>query len=209
MNSSFIIIILFSFLLSFDSKELLYDLNDNKTWNFISEKKQKNIYEYTNKEFGYKYLKIEEEIDFESDYIFETIKNIKKYNDIISNKNLHSDLVDTKNDTLYGYQLIKNSMPFTRDRQYVFKMYQVSNDRIDWYILGKDHNYYNDLFNSNAKTLNLGAGSWIVVRADNKIILTYKIFVEDEVNMPDLLIQRFRINHVVDIFNDVLNVVKK
>ena len=50
------------------------------------------------------------------------------------------------NDTLYGYQIIKNSIPFTRDREYVFKMFEVSNQRIDWYILEEKDNYYKKRF---------------------------------------------------------------
>tara|TARA_B100001750_G_C15445167_1_gene565790 strand:+ start:305 stop:958 length:654 start_codon:yes stop_codon:yes gene_type:complete len=204
MKSNFIFVICISFLFSFNSKELLYDLTKNKSWKLINED-DKKIYEYKNIDLDCKYFKIEKNITQDPKLVFESIKNIAQYNSIISNKNLYSNLVYVNNDTLYGYQLIKNSIPFTRDRQYIFKMFEVSDDRIDWYILESQNNFSKKLSDSDAKILTLGAGSWKIEYLNDNIVLINKIYVDDEVNMPDMLIQKFRIGNVVDIFNDVLN----
>ena len=83
-------------------------------------------------------------------------------------------------------------------------MFQVSDDRIDWHMID-NYNFSNNFLNPDAKILTLGAGSWEVEYVNDKVILVNKIYVDDEVNMPNMLIQRFRIGHVIDVFNDVLN----
>ena len=84
-------------------------------------------------------------------------------------------------------------------------MFEVSDNRIDWYILDGEGNYYKKSSKADTRILTLGAGSWTIEYVNEQIVLTNMIFVDDEVKMPDILIQKFRISNVVDIFNDVLN----
>ena len=43
---------------------------------------------------------------------------------------------------------------------------------------------------------------------DDKKVLIYKMFIDDEVNLPNILIQKVKIKHTVDIFNDFLEYLK-
>ena len=209
MKIKFNILLLFSFLLSFNSKDILIELNEIDSWILIDKQaNDKKIYEYKNDYSGNKYLQIVQPINLNNNLMFSTIKDISNYNLIISNKNLYSKLVSTDNDTLSGYQLIENSIPLIRDRQYIFKMFQVSENRIDWYILDKEHQFLDKYVNKNIRTLSLGAGSWQIDYLGDERVLIYKMFIDDEVNLPNILIQKIKIKHTVDIFNDFLEYLK-
>ena len=101
---------------------------------------------------------------------------------------------------------MKNSIPFTRDRQYVFKMYKLSQNKLVWII---DEQFNNNKKNTkDIRTLEVGAGVWEIKNMNNNRFLINKIYVNDKVNMPGLFLDRLRRNHVHQIFKDVLNNVK-
>ena len=106
---------------------------------------------------------------------------------------------------MYVFQKINNSIPFVRDRQYIFKMYQVDNSRIDWYIINRNDPLLKEYLNDSIHTLTYGAGSWKL----NENNLINRIYVDDEVNLPTIFLQKMRIRHVTAIFNDMLKSINK
>ena len=191
---------IFSFLYSIDSKVLLDNLYNQNNWKKYSiTEDSKKIFdsEYS----GLRYIKVAKSVDFSKEQIFEKIKSIDNYNEIISNQNVTTKLVLQEKDTLYGYQKISNSIPFIRDRQYIFKMYQKDNYRLDWYIIDKNNNLLKSYISDDVHTIGHGAGSWYLKDG----ILTNRIYVDDGVNLPSHLLHKIRINHVIQIFDDVLN----
>ena len=52
--------------------------------------------------------------------------------------------------------------------------------------------------------LSFGAGSWEIKQKGDQKVLIYRMYLDDEVSLPLIFIQKLRINHAVDIFNDVL-----
>ena len=193
---------------SLTSKEILDDLNKNIKWNFISQEEgKKNIYEFNNEKIGCTYFKVEKLIDVDYKSIFDIIKDIDNYDSVITNKTLHTKLVYSDGDSLYAYQVIRNSIPFVKDRQYIFKMYQVSENQIEWYILDRNNDFLESYINDDIKTLSVGAGMWSINKIKDKTMLINKIYINDEINMPELFIKKIKRRHVVNIFNDILNYV--
>ena len=171
IKNSILLFFLYSLIYT-NSMNILYHLNQDLNWEIVqNENSNQKIYEYNNKSLKGKYIKIEEEVEFDRDDIFNVIRNISKYNQIISNKSLNSELVTIENDTIYAYQLITNSIPFTRDRQYVFKMYQHKVDELVWYIVDENNIMLKPYFDESKHTLTLGAGSWTIDEVDDKDIL--------------------------------------
>ena len=189
-----------SFLYSMDSKLLLDNLYNQNNWKkYSTTEDSKKIFdcEYS----GLKYIKVVKKVDFSKEQMFEKIKSIDNYNEIISNENVTTKLVFQEADTLYGYQRISNSIPFIRDRQYIFKMYQKDNYRLDWYIIDKSNDLLKSYISDDVHTISYGSGSWYFKDG----ILTNRIYVDDGVNLPLHLLHKIRINHVIQIFDDVLN----
>lgn len=201
-----LIVILCSFCFSISSNDVLKALGSDVKWDFIDIDNDLYCYSYKNKEKNIKLIKIEKEFSNEDLDVFSVIKDIQNYNNITSNESLYSKLVQSKQDTVWGYQLIKNPIPFTRDRQYVFKMYQLEENKLVWTI---DDSIVDPMTNSeDAKNLKIGAGSWEIKYRNDKKILINKIYVNDEMNIPGFIIDNLRIRHVAQIFKDVINAAK-
>ena len=198
----FICFLFLTNLFSYDNLSLINDLYYNTMWEKYDINKQKQeIFISNNAEKNIEYIKIEQIVDFDKNELFAIIKNLNSYNQIVSNKKISTDLIFSKNDTLYGHQLITNMIPFIRNREYVFKMYMIDENRLDWVLLNEGNVLLQDYVNRKNNILTYGAGSWEI---KNDSLLTFRIFVDDEVNLPNSLIKKIRINSVVKTFNDVL-----
>jgi len=188
-----------------NSPEILLDIYSKDRWEFVERASHNNnVFETKNTLNHDKYIMIEHSIKHDKNKILNVVKSIPEYNEIISNKNVTTELLYNDNDTLYCLQTIQNSVPFIRDRQYIFKLYQVNEDRIDWYLIDKEHSLLSDYLNDDIHTLTYGAGSWEIIDKNNQKVLIYRMYVDEEVNLPLVFIQKLRINHALDIFNDVL-----
>ncbi len=198
-----LLLVLFLSSLSAESIQLLTNLYSNDGWQFkdtsINNIKISELYD---SDYGDSYIKIVGNVD-DKESILSTIESIADYDNIVSNKNISTDFLFSNNDTLFCYQKISNSIPFIRDRQYVFKMYRVNNSRIDWYLVNKNHVALQPYLQEDVRTLIYGAGSWEFL--DDKKLLIYRMYMDEEVNLPLSFIQKLRINHVLNIFNDVIN----
>ena len=198
----FICFLFLTNLFSYDNLSLINDLYYNTIWKKYDINKQKQeIFISNNAEKNIEYIKIEQIVDFDKNELFTIIKNLNSYNQIVSNKKISTELIFSKNDTLYGHQLITNMIPFIRNREYVFKMYMIDENRLDWVLLNEGNVLLQDYVNRKNNILTYGAGSW-EIKDDS--LLTFRIFVDDEVNLPNSLIKKIRINSVVKTFNDVL-----
>ena len=200
----------FSIFLSFlfcDNSSLINDLYYNTVWDKydVNEKKQE-IFVGSSSTKNVEYMKIQQLVEFDKQKLFSLIKNLNLYDQIISNKKISTKLIYSENDTLYGHQLITNMIPFIRDREYVFKMYMVDENRLDWILLKMDNILLSEYSDKKNNTLTCGAGSW---EMQNDNLLTFRIYVDDEVNLPSLFLNRLKRNHVIQIFDDVLNYIEK
>ncbi len=201
-----LIVLFFTFSFSFESRDVLNAINGELNWNLYEEYENKKFVYQSNEILdGVIVTKIEQKVNYKAKDIIDIILNINQYNTIISNKNIASSLDSSINDTIYAYQKITNMIPFVRDRQYVFKMYKVNENKINWYILDEKKSIVEKYVDESINTLIYGAGSWEVL---NENILVNKIYVNDEVNMPYKFINRIRIKSVVNIFDDILKILE-
>ena len=196
-----------SILFSNNDLSLLNDLYYNTAWDRydLNEEKQE-IFIGVMHENNQECIKIQQLIEFDKDELFSVIKDLNSYNEVISNKKISTKLIYSENDTLYGHQLITNMIPFIRNREYVFKMYMVNENRLDWLLLKKDDILLSKYVNKKNNILTYGAGSWEI---QNNNLLTFRLYVDDEVNLPNRIIKRIRINSTINTFNDVIKKIKK
>ena len=183
---------------------ILTDLYDNRTSWEEYDVYDNNTVVYTG--YGYNekmmFIKIEREIDVNKEDLFKQIKDIESYNVVVTNSNIFSDLIKSDDSFIYGHQLITNVIPFVRNRQYVFKMYDYNKDRIDWVLLDSENEIMKGYLGKNTHNLYYGAGSW---RLNSDNILSYRMYLDDEIRLPNSFVKKVRIESALDIFNDVLN----
>ena len=198
--------IILSFLFCNNSLSLIDELYDI-TWKKYDEYEDKRVvFVGKSKDEKNEYIKIQQYVNFEKEILFSTIKNLDSYDQIISNKNVKTKLIHVEKDTLYGYQLISNMIPFIRNRNYIFKMYEVNENRLDWLLLDRNNILLSNYKGENNNTLNYGAGSW-QIKEDSLIV--FRMYVDDEVNMPNAIINKIRINSIINTFNDVIKKTQK
>ena len=199
-----IFILLLTLLFASNSNELLFDMYTIDNWDLIEENSNKKIYKANCTINNVQYIMIEQELLKEQDNVLDVIESVSNYNNILSNKNIKTKLLLSKGDTSIVLQTITNAIPFTRDREYIFKMYRYNENRIDWFLLNDSNVLLYDFKDDDSHKLSFGAGSWKIKTKDDKKILIYRMYLDDEVNLPLMFIQKIRINQTVNIFNDVL-----
>ena len=199
------LIFFLSFLFCSINNEILLNIYKKQNWRIVDNRDNKNILEAESNINNDKYLRIEQSISSTQKNVLDVVESIPEYNEIISNKNVTTELLRTNKDTLICLQKISNAIPFIRDRQYIFKLYRVNKDRVDWYLLNKKNLILKNYLDDNVHTLTNGAGSWEIKEKNEKKILIYRMYIDDEVNFPLVFIQKIRINQAVNIFNDVIN----
>lgn len=183
---------------------ILTDLYDNRTSWEEYHVYDNNTVVYTGYGHNEKmmFIKIEREIDVNKEDLFKQIKDIESYNVVVTNSNIFSDLIKSDDGFIYGHQLITNVIPLVRNRQYVFKMYDYNKDRIDWVLLDSENEIMEGYLGKNVHNLYYGAGSW---RLNSDNILSYRMYLDDEIRLPNSFVKKVRIESALDIFNDVLN----
>ena len=199
-----ILILLLTLLFPSNSNELLFDMYAIDNWDFIEENSNKKIYKANCTINNDQYIMIEQKLLKEQDNVLDVIESVSNYNNVLSNKNIKTKLLLSKGDTSIVLQTITNAIPFTRDRKYIFKMYRYNENRIDWFLLNDLNVLLYDFKDDDSHKLSFGAGSWEIKIKDDKKILIYRMYLDDEVNLPLMFIQKIRINQTVDIFNDIL-----
>jgi hypothetical protein len=198
------ILFFLTFLFSSQSTDLLLDMYTVNNWKLVEILDDKNIYQANSKIYNDKYIKIEQQVFIKDVDILSTIESVSNYNSVLSNNNINTELLFNSGDTLFVLQTITNAIPFTRDRKYIFKLYRVSQNRIDWFMINKGNPILKDYINDAEHILSFGAGSWEIKQKGDQKVLIYRMYLDDEVSLPLIFIQKLRKNHAVDIFNDVL-----
>lgn len=144
-----ILIIFYSMILGSNNLDLLNEMdNKNIIWSIYDEYDDGMlVYNGLSSFSEVEFIRIEQEVNFTAHEIFNVILDLESYNYVINNNNITSALVSTNIDSLYGYQLISNMIPFVRNRDYIFKMYKVSSNKIEWHLIKPNDKLY-DGYNS-------------------------------------------------------------
>ena len=191
-------IFVFSIIFS-NSNDILSKFNTDLDWFVVEERNDQKIFEYNDPSCDCVYTKIEQPVNFNEKDILDIISGVDKYNIVIKNKSLNTQLIEVENDTIFAYQIIRNAIPFIMDRQYVFKMYYRDETHLEWTIVGQNSDYLIPFLNEDIRTLDFGAGSWSFRYEDSKKILINRIYVDDGVNLPAIFINKLKREHVVQI----------
>ena len=204
--------ILFIFFISIiysNSDDILSKINSDLNWILTEQIDNKSVYEFFDNDCDCTYLKVETIVKSNEKNILETIIDIVNYNNIISNSYIETNLVEVINDTIFAHQIIKNGVPFVRDRQYVFKMYYSAENCVEWVILDKKDSFLKPFLSDDLRTLATGAGSWSFRYDESDKLLINKIYVNDEVNLPNVFLNKLRKEQVIQIFSDVIEYTAK
>ena len=204
----FPIIVILSIVFS-NSHNILSEISSDLNWMFLDEINDKEVFEHVNENCHCTFLKIEKKINFTEESILNVISDINNYNEIIQNTSIKTNLIEVVNDTILAHQIIKNSIPFVRDRQYLFKMYLTNENSIEWFILKKNSDFLSPFFLDDVRTLTVGAGTWSFRYENSDKILINKIYVDDEVNLPIIFLNKFRKENVIKIFDDIMSYIEK
>ena len=130
------IIILVSFFYADENILLLNELKSNAGWVLIDQREDSiMIYEKKINNMELKALRVEKIIDFDYNYILDTVMDIGNYSKALENPDLTSFIVGQKDDFIYAYNHISIPFPFVDDRHYFFKIKKTSDYEIDWILV--------------------------------------------------------------------------
>ena len=195
----------FSFLFCISNNEILDHMQRDSSWVFYDKYDDVSIYMHDDPNLPI--IKVERILEpaLSKDKIFSTILNIEEYNNILTDKSLYSEFVTADSDTVYGYQKTKNYIPFVRNRHLIFKLYKISDNRLEWVIIDKDNPLYDQFKHRRIKELRIGAGRWEFLESDSNNLLIHYLYIDPNMNIPDFILNRVMRNSAESVMADVLN----
>ena len=198
-----------SFLFCISNNEILVHMHRDMPWVFYDKHDDVSIYMYDDPNL--RIVKIEKVLapNLSKDQIFNTILNVQNYNNVITDRSLYSEFVTVKSDTVYGYQKTKNYIPFVRNRHLIFKLYKISDNKMEWVIIDKNSELYNQFKHRRIKELRTGAGRWEFVESDDVNLLIHYLYIDPNMNIPSFVLNRVMRNSAESVMEDVLNYIIK
>ena len=180
-------------------------MNDDSNWSLLSV--NDNIKVYQNEDEEFPIIKVEKELskEYNKNEIFDIILNVPNYNNVLTNRNLYSQFLETSLDTIYGYQKTYNYIPFTRNRHLIFKLYKKNEYKLEWKIINENNILYEQFKHRKSKELRLGAGSWQWIDLNDKNLLIHYLYIDPEIKLPRFLLRGVLRSSVIQIMDDVLN----
>tara|TARA_B100001750_G_scaffold131616_1_gene104654 strand:- start:787 stop:1410 length:624 start_codon:yes stop_codon:yes gene_type:complete len=207
MKKLFIYTLVISYLFSNENFNLLNLMINDDSWKFVKENSGFVIYEKDIDDN--QMLLIKKETNLAKETIFSIIRNVENYSNVLTSQNVISEFLGINQDTIFGYQKYVNFMPFTRDRQIIFKMFDIDEDKIAWIVINRENQLYNNYKSQDTKTLNVGLGTWEYIQENNKRYIVHRICMDTELNIPAFILNPARRNSVIHVMEDVLNYAKE
>ena len=195
----------FSIIFSSENDTLLAHMYKDNDWIFIEENEGVAIYMLNNRELSI--IRLDKDV-MSAENLFDIVLDISNYNNIFSDKTINTKYLFTTKDTVYAYQIVKNFIPFTRNRHMIFKIYHNGENRVDWQIINKDSKLYSDYINIRNKELSYGGGSWRIIEENGQKKIRHYFFIDPQIQMPKFFLNSARKKSVLKTFKDVLNVLK-
>ncbi len=201
-------ILILNFLFCSYNDTLLSYMNQEGPWIYNETQDGLDIYDLDNED--YPVIKVEGEFQYSFQDLLDVIMDLDGHNEVISNSNVYTEFISSESDTLYGYQKVSNFIPFVRNRHIIFKLYKVDDNKIEWKLIDEDNSLYHSYKHRRIKELSLGAGSWEIFEQENRTVkLIHYMYIDADINLPDFILNTAQKRSVVDIFNDVLNAIKR
>tara|TARA_Y100000590_G_scaffold433652_1_gene550949 strand:+ start:162 stop:803 length:642 start_codon:yes stop_codon:yes gene_type:complete len=200
-----ILFFIFLSLVFCNNNKILSFMNDDSNWSLLSV--NDNIKVYQNEDEEFPIIKVEKELskEYNKNEIFDIILNVPNYNNVLTNRNLYSQFLETSLDTIYGYQKTYNYIPFTRNRHLIFKLYKKNEYKLEWKIINENNILYEQFKHRKSKELRLGAGSWQWIDLNDKNLLIHYLYIDPEIKLPRFLLRGVLRSSVIQIMDDVLN----
>ena len=156
----FISILAISFFFPSENDSLLMHMYKDNDWTFIEEEEGITIYMLKNSELPI--IRLDKNVT-STENLFSIVLDIQNYNNIFSDRTISTEYLFTRKDTIYGYQIVKNLIPFTRNRHMIFKIYHNGVNRLDWQIIDENSELYLNYKSIRNKELTYGGGSWRIL----------------------------------------------
>ena len=111
------------FIYANENISLLNNLQDNDGWALLDKRLDSiRVYEKKIDNMQLKALKVEKIIDFDYEYILNTVIDVDGYSEALDNSDLTSFIVGEKDRFIYAYNHVSVPFPFIDDRHYFFKI---------------------------------------------------------------------------------------
>ena len=209
----FKLLILSAFFIPDDNFELLNKLKDDKNWKLVDIKTDSiRVYEKQIADMDLKALKVEKIINFNPDLILETVMDINKYPEIMSNSDITSSIIGQRNNMIYAYNHFPVPFPFIEDRHYIFRIKKISSTEINWslvdYLEVKSTLRLKTIIdnNSSAIYLDYGAGLWeINPLTENLTQVSYALYMDSGGSLSYNLNDLFTSQSILNLYQSVLD----
>ena len=201
----FISILAISFFFPSENDSLLMHMYKDNDWTFIEEEEGITIYMLKNSELPI--IRLDKNVT-STENLFSIVLDIQNYNNIFSDRTISTEYLFTRKDTIYGYQIVKNLIPFTRNRHMIFKIYHNGVNRLDWQIIDENSELYLNYKSIRNKELTYGGGSWRILEEGGKKKIRHYFFIDPKVKMPMFFLNSARKRSVLQAFKDVLNILE-
>ena len=213
------IIILVSFFYADENILLLNELKSNAGWVLIDQREDSiMIYEKKINNMELKALRVEKIIDFDYNYILDTVMDIGNYPKALENPDLSSFVVgqSQKDDFIYAYNHISIPFPFVDDRHYFFKIKKTSDYEINWILVSESE--ANSIYKferildkkSGSVYIDYGAGIWKVEPiTQNLSSVSYSLYMDSGGLITDYLNDLFASQSIINLYKGVIKNSKK
>tara|TARA_Y100001968_G_scaffold321423_1_gene355790 strand:- start:940 stop:1608 length:669 start_codon:yes stop_codon:yes gene_type:complete len=209
----FKILILSSFLLLNDNLKLVEILKDNEDWQLIDLRNDSiRVYEKSIENMPLKALKVEKIINFNPDFILQTIMDINQYPKIMSNSDITSFIIGQRNNMIYAYNHFPIPLPFIEDRHYIFKIRRVSKTEVYWHLVDylevKSNMRLKKITDENPSAIYMdyGAGFWETVPlTENLSQVSYVLYMDSGGSLSNNLNDLLTSQSIINLYKSVLN----
>ncbi len=196
---------------------LLDELNENEGWVLVESRPDSiMVYEKDIERMNLKALRVEKIINFDYQYILDTVMDIGGYPKTLGSSDLTSFIVGQKNDFIYAYNHIPIPFPFIDDRHYFFKIKKISDDEIIWTLVPESE--ANSIYKfkrildkkSGSVYIDYGAGIWKAKPITKKMSkVSYSLYMDSGGLITDYLNDLFSSQSVINLYKGVLSVGSK
>ncbi len=209
----YILFISLSFLYSNSNLVLLNQLKESEGWVLIKNRTDSiRVYEKNITDMNLKAFKVKKIVSINPENILNTVMNINKYPDVMSNSDMVSFIIGKKKDYIYAYNHFSIPIPFIDNRHYIFKIQKSSANQIEWLLI--DDNKVKSLpkfkkiidDRPGSVYIDYGAGIWNVRKiTDNLNEISYALYMDSGGSLSDYLNDLFASESIIELYKGVLN----
>ena len=218
ISITFLIVIIFTFFVHADENSILLDeLKENDGWTLVESRFDSiMIYEKDIDSMELKALRVEKIINFDYQYILDTVMDIGGYPEALESSDLISFIVGQKDDFIYAYNHVPIPFPFIDDRHYFFKIKKTSNNEIAWTLVSESEAASIYKFKrimdkkSGSVYIDYGAGIWRAQPITKELSnVSYSLYMDSGGLITNYLNDLFTSQSLINLYKGVLSSSRK